>query len=142
MEMDLAGWLVTGFAILITGISKSGLGGALGGLAVPFMSMWMSPRDAVAVMLPVLITMDMVGIRAWRGKADWQDLRTLIPGALVGIALGTLAFWVMSDRVVKGSIGLIAVAAGAGSVSVTVRVDMPTCESSHVSCWRSDSSSD
>ena len=25
MEMDLAGWLVTGFAILITGISKSGL---------------------------------------------------------------------------------------------------------------------
>ena len=100
MEMDLAGWLVTGFAILITGISKSGLGGALGGLAVPFMSMWMSPRDAVAVMLPVLITMDMVGIRAWRGKADWQDLRTLIPGALVGIALGTLAFGVMSDRVV------------------------------------------
>ena len=63
MEMDLAGWVVTGFAILITGISKSGLGGALGGLAVPFMSMWMSPRDAVAVMLPVLITMDMVGIR-------------------------------------------------------------------------------
>jgi uncharacterized membrane protein YfcA len=109
MEMDLAGWLVTGFAILITGISKSGLGGALGGLAVPFMSMWMSPRDAVAVMLPVLITMDMVGIRAWRGKADWQDLRTLIPGALVGIALGTLAFGVMSDRVVKGAIGLIAV---------------------------------
>ncbi len=109
MEMDLAGWLVTGLAILITGISKSGLGGALGGLAVPFMSMWMSPRDAVAVMLPVLITMDMVGIRAWRGKADWQDLRTLIPGALVGIALGTLAFGVMSDRVVKGSIGLIAV---------------------------------
>lgn len=109
MEMDLAGWVVTGFAILITGISKSGLGGALGGLAVPFMSMWMSPRDAVAVMLPILITMDMVGIRAWRGKADWQDLRTLIPGALVGIALGTLAFGVMSDRVVKGSIGLITV---------------------------------
>ena len=109
MEMDLAGWLVTGFAILITGISKSGLGGALGGLAVPFMSMWMSPRDAVAVMLPVLITMDMVGIRAWRGKADWQDLRTLIPGALVGIALGTLAFGVMSDRLVKGAVGLIAV---------------------------------
>lgn len=109
MEMDLTGWLVTGFAILITGISKSGLGGALGGLAVPFMSMWMSPRDAVAVMLPVLITMDMVGIRAWRGKADWEDLRVLVPGALVGIALGTLAFGVMSDRVVKGAIGLIAV---------------------------------
>jgi len=31
------------------------------------MSMWLSPRDAVAVMLPILIAMDMFSIRAWRG---------------------------------------------------------------------------
>ena len=48
MHVDTTGWIVTAIAILLTGISKSGLGGALGGLAVPFMSMWMSPRDAVA----------------------------------------------------------------------------------------------
>ncbi len=98
--MDLVGWVVTAFAVLLTGISKSGLGGALGGLAVPFMSMWISPREAVAVMLPILIAMDFVGIRAWRGKADWIELRLLIPAALVGIAFGTLAFGVMSDRLV------------------------------------------
>ena len=109
MHMDAAGWLVTAFAILITGISKSGLGGALGGLAVPFMALWMSPRDAAAVMLPILIAMDLVGIRAWRGKGDWQDLKVLIPGALVGIAVGALAFGAMSDRMVKGAVGLIAV---------------------------------
>lgn len=107
--MNTAGWLVAAFAVLITGISKSGLGGALGGLAVPFLSLWISPRDAAAVMLPILIAMDMVGIRAWSGKADWRDLRVLIPGAIVGIVLGTLAFGVMSDRLVKGMIGLIAV---------------------------------
>ena len=110
MEMDLVGWVVTAFAVLLTGISKSGLGGALGGLAVPFMSMWISPREAVAVMLPILIAMDLVGIRAWRGKADWAELRLLIPSALVGIALGTLAFGVMSDRLVTGAVGAIAVA--------------------------------
>ncbi len=109
MEMDTAGWIVTALAVLVTGISKSGLGGALGGLAVPFMSMWISPRDAAAVMLPILIAMDMVGIRAWRGKGDWQSLKVLIPGALAGIVLGTLAFGVMSDRMVKGLVGLIAV---------------------------------
>ncbi|WP_423707915.1 sulfite exporter TauE/SafE family protein [Undibacterium sp. WLX3042] len=108
-HMNTAGWLVAAFAVLITGISKSGLGGALGGLAVPFLSLWISPRDAAAVMLPILIAMDMVGIRAWSGKADWRDLRVLIPGAIVGIVLGTLAFGVMSDRLVKGMIGLIAV---------------------------------
>lgn len=107
--MNTAGWLVAAFAVLITGISKSGLGGALGGLAVPFLSLWISPRDAAAVMLPILIAMDMVGIRAWSGKADWRDLKVLIPGAIVGIVLGTLAFGIMSDRLVKGIIGLIAV---------------------------------
>ncbi|WP_222611480.1 sulfite exporter TauE/SafE family protein [Undibacterium sp. CY21W] len=107
--MNTAGWLVAAFAVLITGISKSGLGGALGGLAVPFLSLWISPRNAAAVMLPILIAMDMVGIRAWSGKADWRDLKVLIPGAIVGIVLGTLAFGVMSDQLVKGLIGLIAV---------------------------------
>ncbi|MBC3878647.1 sulfite exporter TauE/SafE family protein [Undibacterium sp. FT79W] len=108
-HMNTAGWLVAAFAVLITGISKSGLGGALGGLAVPFLSLWISPRNAAAVMLPILIAMDMVGIRAWSGKADWRDLKVLIPGAIVGIVLGTLAFGVMSDQLVKGLIGLIAV---------------------------------
>ena len=109
MSMDAAGWLVTALAILLTGISKAGLGGALGGLAVPFMSMWISPRDAVAVVLPILIVMDMAGIRAWRGKADWADLRMLIPAALLGIGLGTLAFGVLSDRMVKVVLGVIAI---------------------------------
>lgn len=109
MGMDATGWVVTALAILLTGISKSGLGGALGGLAVPFMSMWISPRDAVAVVLPILIVMDMVGIRAWRGKADWADLRQLIPAALLGIGVGTLAFGVLSDRMVKLVLGLIAI---------------------------------
>lgn len=108
--MDAAGWAVTAIAILLTGISKAGLGGALGGLAVPFMSMWISPRDAVAVVLPVLIVMDMVGIRVWRGKGDREDLRRLVPAAVVGIALGTLAFGVLSERAVKAVLGLISIA--------------------------------
>lgn len=108
--MDALGWFVTAIAILLTGISKAGLGGALGGLAVPFMSMWIPPRDAVAVVLPILIVMDMVGIRVWRGKADRGDLRHLIPAALLGIGVGTLLFGVLSDRMVKLMLGLIALA--------------------------------
>jgi uncharacterized membrane protein YfcA len=100
----LTGWIVTAIAILLTGISKSGLGGALGGLAVPFMSMWLSPRDAVAVMLPVLITMDMVGIRAWRARPTGR----VAPADARGAGRHRprhAGFGVMSDRVVKGAIG-------------------------------------
>lgn len=110
MHLEPIAWLVSGVAILITGITKSGLGGAMGGLAVPLMTMWISPRDAAAVMLPILILTDFMGIRAWRGKASMADLRLLVPAAVLGIVLGTLAFGVMSDRLVKGTIGFIAVA--------------------------------
>ena len=48
-----------------------------------------------------------------RGTAfGWLNLTTgalLLPASLAGIALGTLAFGVMSDRMVKGAVGLIAV---------------------------------
>ncbi|ENO88287.1 hypothetical protein C665_02652 [Thauera aminoaromatica S2] len=74
------------------------------------MSMWIPPRDAVAVVLPILSAMDMVGIRVWRGKADRGDLRHLIPAALLGIGAGTLLCGVLSDRMVKLVLGLIVLA--------------------------------
>jgi uncharacterized membrane protein YfcA len=109
VELGTVGWIVAALAVLITGISKSGLGGALGGLAVPLMALWISPRDAAAVMLPVLIACDWFGIGAWRGKASWPDLKLMLPAAIVGIVLGTLVFGVLSDNLVKITVGLIAV---------------------------------
>jgi uncharacterized protein len=109
VEFGPVGWIVAAIAVLITGISKSGLGGALGGLAVPLMAIWISPREAAAVMLPVLIVTDWAGIGAWRGKASWAELKLMMPASLGGIVLGTLAFGVMSNSVVKIAVGLIAV---------------------------------
>ena len=107
--MDAVGWLVTAVAVLLTGISKAGLGGALGGLAVPLMALWISPRDAVAVMLPILMVMDVVGLRVWWGKADLVALKVLIPGALLGIVIGTLTFEWFSEDMVKLIVGVIAI---------------------------------
>lgn len=109
MGMGVEGWIVSALAVLLTGISKSGLGGILGGFAVPFMAVWMSPREAAGVMLPVLIAIDFFGIRAWVKQASWHDLKILIPGAVVGIVLGTLAFGVLSDNMVRVAVGAIAV---------------------------------
>ncbi len=110
MSFDTIGWIVAALAVLITGISKAGLGGALGGLAVPFMAIWLSPRDAAAVMLPILVLIDLVGIRAFWGRWAGTELRALVPAALVGIVVGSLAFGLLSDRAVKGTVGVIAVA--------------------------------
>lgn len=110
LELDAIGWIVTAIAVLLTGISKSGMGGALGGLAVPLMAIWLSPRDALAVVLPILIAMDFAGMRAWRGQAAWAELKHLVPAACLGTALSALLFGMMSDAFIQAGVGLIAVA--------------------------------
>ncbi len=96
-------------AILITGISKSGFGGAMGGLAVPLMSLVIPPADAVGIMLPILCTMDVVGLRRFTGSFDWPNLRIILPGALVGITLGTLCFGLLNKGWLLLLVGTIGV---------------------------------
>ena len=96
-------------AVLAFGISKGGLGGGAGLLAVPLMALVLSPADAAAIMLPVLLVMDAMGLWAYRRDADRAALAVLIPGGLVGIVVGALVFGVMSDDLVRLVIGVVAV---------------------------------
>jgi uncharacterized membrane protein YfcA len=96
-------------AVLLFGLSKGGLGGGAGILAVPLMALVSSPAQAAAVMLPVLLVMDAMGLWAYRRDADRPALAVLIPGGLVGIVLASLVFGLMSDDVVRLVIGVIAV---------------------------------
>jgi hypothetical protein len=64
--------------------------------------------QAAGIALPVLCAMDIAGLRAWWGKWSVQELRAILPGGLLGIALGTAVFGLMSDQAVKLMVGLIA----------------------------------
>ena len=96
-------------AILVTGVSKGGFGQGAGGLAVPLMSMFIAPAEAAGIMLPILCAMDVFGVHAWRGRWSREHLAILVPGALVGIALGALAFGAMSENAIRIFVGGIAV---------------------------------
>jgi uncharacterized membrane protein YfcA len=97
-------------AVLLTGISKGGFGSALGGIGVPLMALAISPLDAAAILLPVLCFMDLVGFRVYYGKWDSANLRIMLPGAVLGVAIGTLTFGMLSENAVRILIGGIAVA--------------------------------
>jgi uncharacterized membrane protein YfcA len=97
-------------AVLLTGISKGGFGSALGGVGVPIMALVISPVHAAAILLPVLCFMDLVGLRVYYGKWDRENLKIMMPGALLGVALGTLTFGMLSDNAIRVLIGCIAVA--------------------------------
>ena len=96
-------------AVLLTGISKGGFGGALGGLAVPLMALAISPVQAAAIMLPVLCFMDLVGFRVYFGKWDAENLKLMIPASLLGIAVGALTFGFFSEASIRILIGAIAI---------------------------------
>ncbi|WP_169567762.1 sulfite exporter TauE/SafE family protein [Sneathiella limimaris] len=95
-------------AMLIVGISKGGFAGTLGMLGVPIITLVISPIQAAAIILPILCTMDILGLIAYRRKADWVNLSCMVPGAIVGIFLGAVFFKYLNDDFIRILVGVIA----------------------------------
>ncbi|MGP1397964.1 MAG: sulfite exporter TauE/SafE family protein [Inquilinaceae bacterium] len=96
-------------AVLIAGISKGGFGGGIAVMAVPLMSLSISPPQAAAILLPLLCLMDLFGIHAYRRRWDAPNLRILVPAALVGIAIGAATFRYLEPGPIRLLIGTIAI---------------------------------
>jgi uncharacterized membrane protein YfcA len=92
-------------AVLLLGISKSGFGAGFGSLAVPMMALAVTVPQAAAILMPVLLLMDLLGMAAFRRDFDWPLLRFLLPWGLVGIVIGTLLFKLLEAKVVAGIVG-------------------------------------
>lgn len=102
-------YLVAIPAVLLLGLAKGGFGGSFGWLGVPLMSLTMSPVQAAAIVLPLLCVIDWWGIRVYWGEWDRENLKTIVPGALLGVAAGTLLFGTLSDAAVLILVGTIAI---------------------------------
>jgi len=105
----LAFYPVAVVAILLTGISKGGFGAGTGGLAVPLMSIFIAPPEAAGIMLPILCAMDIFGVHAYRRCWSRNHLAAMLPGAIVGIGAGALAFGALPVDAVRLLLGLISV---------------------------------
>lgn len=104
---DLYFWIIAVLAVFIVALSKSGLVGSLGLVAVPMLSLVMPARDAAGMMLPLLLVMDAIAVWTYRKDADWRILRIMLPGAAIGTLIGW-AFWsVVSDAMVLLFVGII-----------------------------------
>ena len=87
MEISDTGLALSIFAVILVGFAKGGFAG-LGALATPIMALGMAPGDAAAILLPILLVQDPVGLWSFRGQWNWRILKYMFPGAFLGIAIG------------------------------------------------------
>ncbi|MFM8623475.1 MAG: sulfite exporter TauE/SafE family protein [Betaproteobacteria bacterium] len=99
-------YLVAIPSVLLMGVSKSGFGTGFGSLAVPLMALAVSVPEAAAILMPVLLLTDILGLIFLRSHLDWTLLRFLVPCGLVGTVLGFVLFRLLSPGVVEAVVGI------------------------------------
>ncbi len=96
-------------AMIVLGLSKGGFG-ALNLLTVPILALVISPVQAAAIVLPILLVNDVVAVISYRGFYDTTTLKIMLPGALIGIGIGWwTAAWVTENeiRLIVGAISVL-----------------------------------
>ncbi len=103
-------YLVAVPAVLIYGISKGGFGAVFGIISVPLMSLVISPLQATAIILPLLMAMDVLVLKKFWKIYDKRSIALLVPSATLGVFLGYLTVGAFNDdhaRLLVGAIALI-----------------------------------
>ncbi len=102
--MEFIGYLV--IAAFVVGASKGGLATA-GALAVPFLSIWMDPRYAAGLLLPIYLVSDVSGLWLYRKDFSWQNVKLLTVAGLVGVIIATILTPYVSRDAAALATGLI-----------------------------------
>jgi uncharacterized protein len=98
-------------AVILLGLAKGGFSG-IGVLAVPLMTLAVSPVQAASITLPILIVQDAVSVWVFRRAWDGRHLAILIPSSLVGIVMGYVLAAHVSSAAVELAVGLISLVFG------------------------------
>lgn len=106
MDGSLWFYAVACFAAFIVGASKGGLP-MVGVLSVPTLALVMPPVAAAALLLPVYVVSDVVGLWAYRRDFDWRNLIILVPAMCFGVFVGWATAAITEDWMVKMLVGII-----------------------------------
>ena len=104
--------IVTVLAVILVGLAKGGFAG-LGALATPLLALVLPPATAAALLLPILIVQDAISVWTFRREWDRWIVAWMLPGALLGIALGWFYAANVDERALMTALGAITFAFGA-----------------------------
>jgi len=90
--VDPLAYLYIGLAAFLVGFTKTSVGG-VGILAVLLMALAIPGPASPGVLLPMLIAADVMAVFYYRRACQWRILLSLIPPAILGVAM---AWWFLS----------------------------------------------
>jgi uncharacterized protein len=108
---ELSFYLLAIPAVIVVGLAKGGFSG-MGALGMPLLALAMDPIQAAAILLPILIAQDVVGVAAFRATWDGRVLGIMLPGAIAGVVLGWWFAASVSSRAVLVAVGAISLLFG------------------------------
>ena len=102
-------WFVAAALLGVTllGVSKGGFFG-LGVMALPLMSLFVSPLQAAAIILPTALAQDVLTVWTYRHNWSAWNLKLMLPSMTVGIGVAWLMAASLSPAHIRLAIGLIA----------------------------------
>lgn len=109
VQLDVTFFAVAIPAVIFAGVSKGGFAGGAAFAATPLLALILPPGDAIGLMLPLLMMMDVAALRPYWKKWDMASARAMIVGAIPGIALAALVYRYTDPDIFRLLIGLMAV---------------------------------
>ena len=106
MQNDIIFWFVAILAAIFVGLGKGGLP-VVAALAVPGLSLFMSPIAAAGLLLPVYIASDIFALIFYRKDYDYEVLKIGIIGMTIGVLIGWATAQIVIEWVVTVLIGLM-----------------------------------
>jgi hypothetical protein len=97
-------------AVVLMGIAKAGFGGGIGLIATPLLALVLPVSDAAALMLPLLIACDGFAVRHYLRSFHSSSIKRLLPGALVGVFVGSFFFTFFGnhEQILRVGLGVLA----------------------------------
>ena len=106
-ENPITLYFVVGLCALIIGIGKGGLGAAFASLATPILVLVLPVNQVLALLLVFQMVADVFAVGAHWKRWDSKLALLLIPGAFVGVAIGTLFITNVSPQVLRSALAVV-----------------------------------
>lgn len=96
-------WMIA-MGALFVGLGKGGLPG-MGNVTVALMATALPAKVSVGVLLPILISADVIAVLVYRRHANWAFIWRLLPWMVCGVFVGYVVFSRVDDQQVRVLIG-------------------------------------